>query len=402
MGNHFVTDRGPAVRLVASPSSWIEGEALRQLDAVAALPGVVACVGLPDLHPGKGGPVGAAFLAEDVVYPSLVGSDIGCGMRLFATDLLARRARPEAVAARLDGLDAPLDGDGGAQRARLADAGLGEAGWMSLGTPGRGNHFLEFQSVVEVVDREAFAALGLDREALCLLVHTGSRGVGERVLRDVAAAHGAAGLQVASEDGRAYLEAHGEAVRWAELNRQICGERALAAVRASGAAVLDSCHNSVTPVACPGGTRWLHRKGAAPSFGTAVLPGSRGDLTYLLAPVATERSLWSLAHGAGRKLSRHEARGKLSGRLRRSDLGRNRWDGRVVCGEELLLWEEAPECYKKAGRVVADLVGAGLATVVATMAPVATFKTSLPASGSGGAGWKRERRAARQAKRGER
>ena len=113
----------------------------------------------------------------------------------------------------------------------------------------------------------------------------------------------------------------------------------------------------------------------------------------------------SLAHGAGRKLARHEARGKLKGLYRREDLERNPFGGRVVCGDELLLWEEAPECYKDASSVVGDLEAAGLLSVIATFRPVITFKTSQSArdeTRGNREGWKRERRAARDAKRGRR
>jgi release factor H-coupled RctB family protein len=106
MGTPIITERGPAVRVIASASTWIEGEALRQLDGVAKFPGMRLSVGMPNLHPGKGSPVGDAFLSEGAIYPSLVGSDIGCGMSLWATDLPAHKARPE----RLDDLQGWSDG----------------------------------------------------------------------------------------------------------------------------------------------------------------------------------------------------------------------------------------------------------------------------------------------------
>src|SRR5438876_4424685 len=81
------------VRLFASAQSWIEGEALRQLYATAKLEGVRLAIGFPDLHPGKGSPVGAAFVTEGVIYPHLIGGDIGCGMALFKTDLVRRDAK---------------------------------------------------------------------------------------------------------------------------------------------------------------------------------------------------------------------------------------------------------------------------------------------------------------------
>ena len=92
------------ISIFASTSSWLEGEALRQLERVAALPGMIRLAAYPDLHPGKGGPVGAAMLSEGIFYPYLVGSDVGCGMALFATDLATAKAKPEKWSKKLSGL----------------------------------------------------------------------------------------------------------------------------------------------------------------------------------------------------------------------------------------------------------------------------------------------------------
>src|SRR5689334_12863112 len=78
------------MRLFASAKSWIEGEALRQLYATSKLEGMRLAVGFPDLHPGKGSAVGATFVTESLIYPNLIGEDIGCGMALFKTDLVRR------------------------------------------------------------------------------------------------------------------------------------------------------------------------------------------------------------------------------------------------------------------------------------------------------------------------
>ena len=75
------------IRLYASDKNWVEGAALEQLDATAELPGIVRGVGLPDIHPGRGIPVGAAFVSKDIIYPHLVGNDVGCGIGLWKTNL---------------------------------------------------------------------------------------------------------------------------------------------------------------------------------------------------------------------------------------------------------------------------------------------------------------------------
>jgi len=368
-------DSTPAiVRVIASPQSWVEGEALRQLEAAARLPGMRAAVGLPDLHPGKGAPVGAAFASEGVFYPFLVGNDIGCGMGLWCLDLPARKARPERWAARLD-LEGPWEGDA---EGMLASLGVKPCGFeASLGTVGGGNHFAELQRVEAVHDPAAFAALKLESERLLLLVHSGSRGLGEAILRAHVDRHGTGSLVEDSAEAHTYLTRHDHAVSWARANRATLAERVMRGVGTGGSPVLDVCHNSVTPKAWNGQRRWLHRKGAAPSDqGPVVIPGSRGALSYLVQPLGDgEAHAHSLAHGAGRKWTRTSARERMRERFTPDALLRTSFKSHVVCEDRDLLFEEAPPAYKAIDRVVGDLVDAGLVRVVATLAPVLTYKT---------------------------
>src|SRR5258705_7965946 len=134
-----------SVRLFASARSWIEGEAVRQLYATAKLDSVRLAVGFPDLHPGKGTPVGAAFLTEGVIYPHLIGSDIGCGMALFKTDLVRREAKLDRWARLPFNLEHPWD-----QFVSdfLAEYDLESTEFdAALGTIGGGNHFAELPAV---------------------------------------------------------------------------------------------------------------------------------------------------------------------------------------------------------------------------------------------------------------
>ena len=362
------------VRIIASPQSWVEGEAVRQLEAVARLPGMRLAVGLPDLHPGKGAPVGAAFESEGFLYPYLVGSDIGCGMGLWDVDLPVRKAKAERWAGKLD-LEGPWEGDA---EAFLAGHGGKVTGFeAALGTVGGGNHFAEVQRVETVHDARVFEALGLREERLLLLVHSGSRGLGEAILRTHVDRHAAGGLAAQTDEARAYLERHDGAVTWARANRALVAERALQGIGATGRRVLDVCHNSVTARHAEGRVAWLHRKGAAPwDEGPVVIPGSRGALSYLVLPVGTgEHSAHSLAHGAGRKWTRTAARERLKERFTAESLTRTVFKSHVICEDRDLLFEEAPPAYKAIDRVVTDLVDAGLVRVVATLAPVLTYKT---------------------------
>lgn len=121
---------------------------------------------------------------------------------------------------------------------------------------------------------------------------------------------------------------------------------------------------------------WLHRKGAAPADqGPVVIPGSRGDYSYVVEPVASDASLWSLAHGAGRKWMRTECRERLAARHTAEQLGRTALGSRVICDDRALLFEEAPEAYKSIATVIRALEASGLVRVLARLKPVLTYKT---------------------------
>jgi len=361
--------------IIASPSSWIEGEAERQLRATAALPGMKLAVGMPDLHPGKGTPIGAAFASVGLFYPHLVGSDIGCGMALWRTDLEARALKPDKAVRRLTGLDGPWDGDA---TAWLAADGLAPTPHdAALGTIGGGNHFAELQAVEQVHDQALFNALGFERGRLALLVHSGSRGLGEAILRAHAATHGAGALAEGTAAATAYLARHDHAVGWARSSRRLIAHRFAQALGTDVARALDACHNAVGPAILDGCRCWLHRKGAAPAdVGPVVIPGSRGTLSYLVVPTGPQViNAASLAHGAGRKWKRSEARERLEPRFTPEALRRTPLGGRVVCEDKQLLYEEAPQAYKDVDQVVGDLVDAGLVAIAATFRPVISYKT---------------------------
>jgi release factor H-coupled RctB family protein len=360
-----------SIHLITSTESWIEQAAIDQLHQTATLPGIDAIVGLPDLHAGRGIAVGAAFWSAGRVYPHLVGSDIGCGMGLWRTGIALRKFRPDAAVRKLHGLEAPWQGD---SAARLVDAGLHSLPCEALGTIGGGNHFAELLRFEEVFDAALFAELGLASDAVHLMVHSGSRGLGQAILDSHRARHNVGALAAGTPDCTAYLAEHDGAMRWAELNRAVIAERFLDRLGTEGASLLDICHNSVTPYR--GG--WLHRKGAAPADkGLVVIPGSRGDMTYLVRPRLdrAEAALHSLAHGAGRKWSRGEARDKLARRFRIADLERTALGSRVICEDRDLIFEEAPQAYKDIHQVVRDLETHGLIDLIATLRPLVTYKT---------------------------
>jgi len=363
------------VRLCASAKSWIESAATDQLCRIAKLDDVRAVVGFPDLHPGKGGPVGAAFTTGEMIYPHLIGGDIGCGMALFSTDLERRKAKVDRWAETRFDLELPWTGD---VRDYLPEHHIHATDFdEALGTVGGGNHFAELQAVEKIHDAEMFAQTGLSREALAVFVHSGSRGLGERVFRTHVDRHRAEGVPAESDTGHGYLRGHDFAVRWARANRALIAERFATELGAACERVWDGCHNSITRVSDEDGAGWLHRKGAAPADGdVAVIAGSRGALSYIVKPLANSEShAWSLAHGAGRKWSRSETRQRMRERFSVNELVQTALGGRVICEERDLLYEEAPAAYKNIDTVIQDLVEAGLVMVIAAMRPLLTYKT---------------------------
>jgi release factor H-coupled RctB family protein len=359
------------MRVVASPKNWIEGSAIQQLEKTASLAGMRLAVGLPDLHPGKDSPIGAAFAVEGWLYPTLVGNDIGCGIGLWRTRLSAKAIKREVWADRLRDLDGMWSGN---TTAFLESRGIEPSGFEdSPGTIGGGNHFAELQRIENIAGSESY---GLERESIYLCVHSGSRGFGEAILRKHADRSGAKSLAIGSPDADQCVRQHDHAKRWASANRELVATRILERLKTDGERILDICHNQVEQRPVGEYACWIHRKGAAPSTdGPVLIPGSRRAMSYVVAPrEGGDRHAFSIAHGAGRKWSRSESRGRLERRFSAKDLIRTELGSHVICEDKELLYEEAPQAHKNISIVIDDLVQAGLIDVVATLRPVLTYK----------------------------
>ncbi|MGV3550091.1 RNA ligase RtcB family protein [Rhizobium sp.] len=366
---HDATARGCAISRFYSPSTWIEGEAIRQLDEVAMRPGMVELSVFPDLHPGKYGPVGMVALA-DRLYPQLVGNDIGCGMSLFELDLPLRKLRLDKAAEQLRKLE-EVDPDDPSERLEaLGLAGDYFAG--ALGTIGGGNHFCELQAVDAAADTGP-----LDRQRLHLLVHSGSRSLGASIFSELIAAKGAMhdGLEIGTEAAVGYLLDHDAAVSWASLNRQMIAERAAWTLRADIRLVADVPHNLVRLTE----RGVAHYKGAAYVEPGAIAPiaGSRATLSHVVRALdAVTGSLGGISHGAGRKYDRRAMHGRAGGtKSEREALAGNEWGGIAICDDRNLLVEEAAGAYKDAGKVVADLENFALVEPLGAMRPLVTYKS---------------------------
>jgi tRNA-splicing ligase RtcB (3'-phosphate/5'-hydroxy nucleic acid ligase) len=359
----------------------IDDDALAQLHLLAGKPWVEEAVcAMPDVHVAHGVAVGTVFATRDVVVPSALGGDLGCGVvaaRVEGGALGLARPTLEAIVTRLarvvpvgDAIHRRGDLPAELRDCPLSTRALGKTrdaiGGRHLGTLGGGNHFLE-----------------LDRDVdgdLWVLVHTGSRGLGgaigdhhRRVAADalgpLRCAGGDHGDHGDHEPGDAYLADLSFALSFAAENRRRILERALEVVaeatqREPEEERIDVHHNHV---AWEDG-RLVHRKGAiAASAGAkAIIPGSMGTASYVVEGRGERSSFASASHGAGRRMSRSEARRTLSLPAVERSLRRvvHRVEGRLV--------EEAPAAYRDVVEVLED--EADLVTPLLRIEPLAVLK----------------------------
>lgn len=278
-----------------------------------------------------------------------------------------------------------------------------------LGTMGAGNHFVEVECVERIVDEPAARALGLEVGQVAVLVHTGSRGLGHQVCTDYVARmdrsmaeygftlpdRQLACAPMGSDEGRAYLGAMAAAANYAWCNRQAITHlvrrvfRSVLGEDTELRLVYDVAHNVAKMEEHDGETLCVHRKGATRAFGAShpetpkayrgigqpvFIPGSMGTGSWVLVGTdeSSERSFGSACHGAGRRMSRGEARRTSHGAAVKKELDAR---GIVVhCPSLKELAEEAPYAYKDVDSVVDVVDRAGLARRVARMAPMGVVK----------------------------
>lgn len=342
-------------------------ETIRQLQRLASQPYVVEFVAaMADAHVSEGVAVGSVFATEGVVVPRALGGDLGCGMsavriatgadgvdrrtldavvrdlgRAIPTGEATHRGRGVAVP---DTLLTPSLSTRALEHTRQAIA------HRHLGTLGGGNHFLE-------LDRDADGSIWL-------LVHSGSRGLGAAVAGHHARAaetgdlDGLGGLDVATEQGAAYLNDLSWALDFAKANRRALESRALDVLGEALSVPLDLSerldihHNFVARETWFDRDLLVHRKGAVavPSGTTALVPGSMGTASYVVEGLGCGDAFGSCSHGAGRVMSRKEARKHVRPRALEQVMRR------VAYPEHLLnqLVEDAPAAYRNIGEVLDD------------------------------------------------
>ena len=345
---------------------------------------VAAIAVMPDVHLANDICIGTVTATRSRLLPNAVGGDIGCGMQAIAFDVEADRIdRPDAAASILSLLyesvpilkhrrrtASPLPAElsiGGLSAAALERRKERE-GWLQLGTVGRGNHFVELQRA--------------DDGQLWAMVHTGSRGMGQAIrehhlTRSKAdPVTGIRWLSAEEPEGEAYIHDCRWAREYAAQNRTLIMKRVAEALTvAAGVTALDSTridadHNHVQREAHFGEQLWVHRKGAQTAVERAVgiIPGSMGTASFHVQGRGDPSSLRSSSHGAGRAMSRSEARRRISSKQLARDTEGVWYDHRL----RDKLREEAPGAYKDIGAVMRaqkDLV-----RVVRRLTPVLVYK----------------------------
>lgn len=441
-----------------------EDQSLQQVANVAHLPGIVKySIAMPDIHWGYGFPIGgvAAFRMEDgVISPGGVGYDINCGVRLLRSDIPKQQALAKArelVAALFQNIptgvgshrkDLKLSHGEMKKMAREGarwafSQGFGyaediehieergtipqadpqevsprafERGRDQLGTLGSGNHFVEVGYVDEIFDPEAAEALGLAKDHVTVIVHTGSRGFGYQICDDYLKVMDSAtrryGIElpdrqlacapIQSDEGQRYFRAMACGANFAFNNRQIITHwvrETFEKIFGMGPrdhglrTIYDVCHNiaKIEKHTLDGQEKSLciHRKGATRAFppgheslpddyrrlGQPVLvPGDMGRYSFVLVgtPTAYSETFGTSCHGAGRVLSRHAAKKVARGRSIVKELEAK--GIQIMADGYGTIVEEMPEAYKDVADVVEVVHQAGIGKKVARLRPFCVIK----------------------------
>ncbi len=437
---------------------------LNQVVNVATLPGILkASYAMPDIHYGYGFPIGgvAAFDEEKgVISPGGVGFDISCGVRTLRTSLSIGD-----VKGKLEDIMGVLSfniprGVGSKGRIKLSRSqlmqllreGVGWAikngyGWEEdkyfteengcmagantdfvsnlamdrgmdqVGTLGSGNHFLEIQAVDEIYDTGAAESLGLEKDQITIMIHSGSRGLGHqicsdyiRIMQQAAAKYGIrltdrqlACAPISSPEGRRYYGAMICAVNYAMTNRHCLAHWVRMALekffgrsseKLNLGTIYDVSHNiaKIEQHNIDGKLDrvCVHRKGATRSYPPGhkdipdryknigqpvIIPGDMGRYSYILLGTekAMNESFGSTCHGAGRLMSRSQAKRNIRG----SELKKELFDKKgivVMAGSMAGLAEEAPQAYKDVSKVVNVAHFAGISKKAIRLKPLGVLK----------------------------
>lgn len=335
------------IKIIKNNKLWIEENAILQLQKIATFEGVLEIVGLPDLHLGKT-PIGVTIKTRDIVYPFWIGNDIGCGMSLYDTSIPLKKCHIDKIVKKLENTKI-----------------IGE---YSIGS---GNHFCELQEIDHVYDSTLIKRLSLDKRHLYILVHSGSRQMGEQIYRQFASVDG---LSVNHQKYKDYIYLHNQAIHFARKNRnqvaQILME--MLGYKYHNRLMIDCVHNYIE-IRDDG---IYHHKGSISTQENeyAIIAGSRGSYSYIVKCIPHNSTLYSISHGAGRKWPRHLCKGRLETKYKKDELKTSQLGSKVMTHDKTVLYEEASEAYKNIDDVISVLLEYQVIELVARLKPLVTYK----------------------------
>ena len=357
---------------VLSWASELDDLTREQAAKTARLPILAGHLALmPDAHLGKGATIGSVIPTESAVIPSAVGVDIGCGMAARRLDL-RQDGLPDGLEPWISEMAATVPAGLGRWHGEPSDAALewfaenrppptlddeGRAA-AQLGTLGSGNHFIE---------------LATDEESrIWILLHSGSRGGGNKLAtlhtKTARKLHDGLGTRLEDpelawlQEGTPEFDAYIRDLRWSqafarENRRQMLSSthRALETVLGREIATADevNCHHNFTEREEHGGRDvWVTRKGAirARVGDRGLIPGAMGQRSYVIRGLGNDASYESCAHGAGRRMSRRQARKQLTLESFAEAMGMTAWQH----ANAQALLDEHPSAYKPIDVVMRD------------------------------------------------
>ncbi|MEO7080401.1 MAG: RtcB family protein [Flavobacteriales bacterium] len=314
----------------------IEPGAIHQMETAMKLPITVAGALMPDAHQGYGLPIGGVLATEHAVIPYGVGMDIGCRMSLSIFHIAPEKLQQyRADHKRLllehtrfgfdvheERMDHPV-----LERAEFNTIPivkqLKDRAWRQIGSSGSGNHFVEF-GVVAISDAQNEFGLPVG-EYVGLLSHSGSRGLGANIAQHYtklakelcklpAEAQNLAWLSLDSAEGQEYWAAMQLAGDYASANHHQIHARIIKAMGEQPAATVENHHNFAWKEMHGGRELIVHRKGATPAGKgvLGVIPGSMTAPGFIVRGTGVAESLGSASHGAGRTMSRTQAKASIT------------------------------------------------------------------------------------------
>ncbi len=318
----------------ASSRIWgrdIEPESIRQMENACELPVAVRGALMPDAHLGYGLPIGGVLATQNAVIPYAVGMDIACRMKMTVLDLpvssiendferlrnALQRETSFGVGARFKyrRQHAVMDEDWSVSK---VTRDVRDKAWSQLGTSGSGNHFVEYGEIT--IDRDG---LGLEPGTyLALLSHSGSRGAGGSVaqyysrlakkLHPELPRHlsALAWFSLDSSEGQEYWKAMQLMGAYAAANHELIHRHIAAHLGGEVLLDIENHHNFAWKEMHGGHEVIVHRKGATPAQKgvLGIIPGSMAAPAFVVRGRGNDESLHSASHGAGRRMSRKQAK----------------------------------------------------------------------------------------------